>query len=404
MSSWRVTLSQINFKSLKGEIWWWVGFGIFLFAIGKFLDGVVFNEMKYSWHSPMLDQIIVFITERLILGIIAVFGIITAVRVWKNPNHNSKLIPAAFSLIVVGILAFVFKSFFAVPRPFQIEALNLIPLVASKSYSFPSFHTAVAFALLIPFFRISKGLGILWAVFAILVGVSRVYENVHFPSDIAGGIFLGGVVGAFFSHPDIRKTVVLFSQELEFRRQSFHFAAGFCCVFAHWAGFLRLWQIAALLVVGLAVSLVSQYHKIPIVSHVLESLDRPRDRKFPGRGAFYFLLGVFLCILIFQGPNLHIAYASILILSVGDSLNHLFGTKLHKVKFPWNKRKNLVGVGIGIASGTFAAQFFVPILSAFLASTIAISLETLPLKIGKFYLDDNIMVPLVAGGVLWGLG
>ena len=241
----------------------------------------------------------------------------------------------------------------------------------------------------------------MWAIFAIFIGFSRVYENVHFPSDIAGGIFLGGLVGAFFSHPEMRKMVDLLWQELEFRRQVFHFIFGFSCVFLHWAGFLRLWQIAALLIIGLLISFFSQYYKIPFVSRLLEKFDRPRDRKFPGRGAFFFLLAVFLSILIFRGENLKIAYAAILILSVGDSLNHLFGAKLQRIRFPWNKRKNIVGVGIGILSGTFAAQFFVPLLPAFIASTIAISLETIPFRIGKIYIDDNVFVPLVAGVVLW---
>lgn len=401
MISLKQKILEVDFSPIKKEIHWWIGSGIFLYGIGRLLDGYVFGVLQERWRTPFLDQTIVFLTERLIWVILIIFALVTALRVWRNADHKSKLIPALFSIVSTGILSFVLKSFFHVPRPYQYEELSLVPLVHTGSYSLPSAHTAVAFALLIPFYRISKTLGIFWAIFALLIGISRVYENVHFPSDIAGGIFLGGLVGAFFSHPESRKMVDLLWQELEFRRQIFHFSFGFSCVFMHWAGFLRLWQIGVLLIVGLFISYISQFHKISILSLIMEKFDRPRDKKFPGRGAFYFLLGVFLCLLLFNGDNLKIAYSAILILSVGDSLNHLFGAKLQRIRFPWNKRKNIVGVSIGILSGTFAAQFFVPLFPAFFASTIAICLETVPFRIGKFYIDDNIMVPLVAGGLLW---
>ena len=392
---------EVDFSPVKKEVHWWLGCGIFLYGVGRLLDGYVFGVLQGNWRTPFLDESIVFLTERFIWVILTLFALITALRVWKKPDHGSKLIPAIFSVVSTGILSFIFKSFFHVPRPFQYETLGLTPLVHAGSFSFPSAHTAVAFALLIPFYRISKTIGILWAIFAIFIGFSRVYENVHFPSDIAGGIFLGGLVGAFFSHPESRKMVDLLWQELEFRRQIFHFSFGFSIVFMHWAGFLRLWQIGVLLLLGLFISYISQFKKARILSFILEKFDRPRDQKFPGRGAFFFLLGVFLCLLLFNGENLKIAYSAILILAVGDSLNHLFGAKLQRIRFPWNKRKNIVGVSIGILSGTFAAQFFVPLFPAFFASAIAICVETIPFRIGKFYIDDNVMVPLVAGGILW---
>ena len=393
-------LSNIDFSSVKKEMLWWTGCGITLFAIGKFFDGIVFGVLQGKWRIPLLDDAVMFLTEHLIWGILATFAIVTLFRVLKKPSHQSKLVPAIFAVISTGIASFVLKSFFHAPRPYEIMSLNVAPLVPAASFSFPSAHTAVAFALLIPFYRISKTIGVLWAMFAILIGFARVYENVHFPSDIAGGIFLGGLIGAFFSHPDIVKTLVLLWQEREFRRQSFHFIFGFSCVFLLWANFLDLYEIGVLLVCGLLLSYVAQFKTIPILADLLELFDRPRDKNFPGRGAFFFLLGVFLCVFIFQGANKNIAYASILILSVGDSLNHLFGTKLQRIRFPWNKRKNVLGVSIGILSGTFAAQFFVPVLPAFIASSIAILVETIPFRIGKFYIDDNIIVPLVAGSVI----
>ncbi|MDH3324651.1 MAG: phosphatase PAP2 family protein, partial [Candidatus Peregrinibacteria bacterium] len=234
-------------------------------------------------------------------------------------------------------------------------------------------------------------------VFAILVSLSRIYEFVHFPVDIAAGILIGGVSGVVFANKEFQKFLLLSWNHLEFRRQSFHFTLGFLVVFAHWIGFLRIREIAIILALGLTISIISQIKRIPIISEILELFDRPRDHDFPGRGAFYFLLGVFLSFWFFP---VEIAYASILIMSVGDSLNHLFVRNIGFWQTPWNPKKNWIGVGLGIVTGVIAAQFFVPLQAAIIATTIAIILETVTLKIGNFFIDDNIIVPLSAGFIL----
>ncbi len=391
---------DVNFQNIRQEIWFWFGFGVFLYGIGRFLDSSLFFWFDEILRTPFLDDFSVFVTEKLIWVLLALFAFVTGYRVWKNPDHHTKLVPALFSVILSGIIAFVAKSLFHVPRPFL--QMDLIPLIDAPSFSFPSAHTAVAFALLIPFFRIDKIIGSLWLLFAILVGFARVYQNVHFPSDIAGGIFIGGIVGSFFSNNNVKKMILVLWNELEFRRQTFHFFSGFCVVFAHWTGFFPLRVIALCLLGGLALSWYSIHNKIPVISNLLTLFDRPRDRNFPGKGAYYFLLGVFLVFILFPKEDIPIAYASILILSVGDSLNHLFDKRPEgKIKLSWNRRKNLIGLLIGIIGGTIAAQFFVPFFPALLASTFALLIESVPIRFGKFYIDDNILVPIVAGFVLW---
>ena len=351
-------------------------------------------------HNPNLDKIMIFLTERLIFAILGVFFLLTAWRVWRHPEHRSKMLPASFAIITAAITTTILKQFFAIPRPFE-SMPGLEPLVEASLGSFPSGHTAVAFALLIPIYRISKTIGTSWAVFAIMIGFARVYENVHFPSDIAGGIFLGGLIGAIFSNHNTELLLKNWWNDLEFRRQSFHFLLGFFCVYAHWIGVLRLRFVVLLILVGLMVSILSVKQKIPIISNLLQLFDRPRDKNFPGRGAFYYLFGILLTLFIFP---VKIAYASILILSVGDSLNHLFADRSpqHRViNLPWNRKKSLTGLLIGVVAGTFASQFFVPLIPAFIASSVALLIETYHIKLGSLYLDDNVLVPLVAGGLLF---
>lgn len=62
--------------------------------------------------------------------------------------------------------------------------------------SFPSGHTTSAMAAAMPVFLMCKK-NVSWLVFlfVILMGASRNYIVVHFPSDILGGIIIGGLAG-----------------------------------------------------------------------------------------------------------------------------------------------------------------------------------------------------------------
>ena len=70
---------------------------------------------------------------------------------------------------------------------------GLIPLITPPTdYSFPSGHTAASFAVGVLLFRkLPKRYGIPALVLAALIGFSRLYLGVHYPSDVLAGALLG---------------------------------------------------------------------------------------------------------------------------------------------------------------------------------------------------------------------
>lgn len=108
----------------------------------------------------------------------------------------------AAALIVDALLCnCILKPLVARVRPYDVN--TAIELIVAKpvDYSFPSGHTAAAFAATTAlFFDRKKYLWIPALILAVLTGFSRLYLYVHYPTDVLGGIIIGilsGCAGCF---------------------------------------------------------------------------------------------------------------------------------------------------------------------------------------------------------------
>ena len=89
------------------------------------------------------------------------------------------------------------------PRPFQVdESINM--LITASGSSFPSGHTGSSFAAAVSVFLYNKKAGIAALVLASLIGFSRMYLFVHFPTDVIGGVVVG-IICAFLARKILSK-------------------------------------------------------------------------------------------------------------------------------------------------------------------------------------------------------
>ena len=183
---------------------------------------------------------------------------------------------------------------------------------------------------------------------------------------------------------------------IELRRQIFHLFMGVLIVLLLMLKIINAKIIFIVLIAGGILSLLSMRFKIPILNWFLEKFDR-KDNKIPGRGAIFFVVGVLLVIKLF--PE-NIAYASIMVLTFGDAFSHLLGS-FGKIKNIFNGNKALEGIIFGVLFGFLGAVLFVSALEAFFGSLIAMFVESVEFKLSDNIVDDNIIVPLVSGTVMY---
>ncbi|MFC4022193.1 phosphatase PAP2 family protein [Oceanobacillus longus] len=104
-------------------------------------------------------------------------------------------IASAISLTISHIPVALAKKLFPRRRPYlalpQIDVTDN-PL---KDHSFPSGHTTAIFSIVTPFILLNPIWTIILVPIAILVGISRIYLGLHYPSDVVVGCLIGWSAG-----------------------------------------------------------------------------------------------------------------------------------------------------------------------------------------------------------------
>lgn len=146
-----------------------------------------------AMHSPALDQIMLVITK--IMGSIGQIWLFVALGMIIFKKTRKMGICVLLSYILVLLVGHVcLKDLIARPRPCHIDESIKLLVERPTSYSCPSTHTAWAFAGATSIYLYLKRAGIIAFIIAAVMGFSRMYLFVHFPTDVLFGIVLGVIL------------------------------------------------------------------------------------------------------------------------------------------------------------------------------------------------------------------
>lgn len=165
--------------------------------------------LKYLW----LDAAAIFFAKYfgwVLIGVLILFLIKNFRKYWKMTA--AALISAVLArFVITEIIRWLWYR----PRPFTGDEVNLL-LPHRITGSFPSGHAAFFFALSMAFIfsykkvypvpnrRFWCGAGILFFIASTLIGISRVFSGLHWPSDILGGAVVG-LFAAWLIHRIFKK-------------------------------------------------------------------------------------------------------------------------------------------------------------------------------------------------------
>lgn len=178
-------------------------------------DANILLWIQDNLRNPVLTAILKPLTHLGDKGIIWIL-ITLALLIFKKTRRAG--ICSMFALIIMVLLNDVLlKHLINRTRPYEvIEGLTSLVGLQSDS-SFPSGHTSSSFAcwialtLSLPMVTDrskTRIYSILMLIFSVLMGFSRLYVGVHYPTDILGGMILGilyGLAGYYLGKFVIRK-------------------------------------------------------------------------------------------------------------------------------------------------------------------------------------------------------
>ena len=159
-------------------------------------DRAVFKWIN-SWPSSLETAMKFFsegINSKWILGLLVII-LIAMIFAGKDTRKGALCALIAFPLS--DGTTNVFKHLFPLPRPFDDPNVSGVVIRIGESHTAgtASAHSANMMAAAICMLIALRWGGIPWLLLALLVGISRIYNGVHFPYQVA----LGWIVGAFWA-------------------------------------------------------------------------------------------------------------------------------------------------------------------------------------------------------------
>lgn len=147
---------------------------------------------KFANNAGIFQGILKFVSEYLIYSL----PVILIITWFWSAKSKIVSLKALFSAGLAAILSNIIGRIINRPRPFEVSGVHEL-VFHRPSYSFPSDHATVLFAVAFAFYFAGYK-KLFWFVLAlaIIISFSRIVTGLHYPSDIISGAILGILVAA----------------------------------------------------------------------------------------------------------------------------------------------------------------------------------------------------------------
>lgn len=155
------------------------------------LDTSLLLWIQSTLRTPILDVFFSLYTQLGNVGLVwIVLSLVMVIFKRTRKVGLAGLFALLCSLLFTNCLL---KPLISRDRPW-VSIADYIPLLySSDSHSFPSGHTSASFAAAVAWYKMAPDKG--WCKVAIggaiLMGFSRLYVGVHYPTDVLGGVIIG---------------------------------------------------------------------------------------------------------------------------------------------------------------------------------------------------------------------
>jgi len=155
----------------------------------KNFDDLFINLINQKMRNRYLDIFMYKVTD--LGGAIFSSLFIFLFIIFGNGDIKFIGLEALGAITISQVIVHSLKRILSRERPYKIiEQLNTFG-INLKDYSFPSGHSAASFSIATTIALNIPKLSVVALIIAIIVGISRIYLGVHYPTDVAAGIFLG---------------------------------------------------------------------------------------------------------------------------------------------------------------------------------------------------------------------
>ena len=162
------------------------------------LDFSILDFIQQNLRCDFLDSLMVFLS---LVGEGGLVWFLIAVPMLFFKKSRACAVVMIVSMGLSLLLGeFLLKNLIGRVRPCNINTEIELLIKRPQSFSFPSGHTSSSFACATSVFLYSKKYGALTMVLAFLIAFSRLYNYVHFPTDVLCGMLFGAFMSLLTYH------------------------------------------------------------------------------------------------------------------------------------------------------------------------------------------------------------